>query len=66
MRFQIFGIQCDQVVQGAFSFINAMRTVGVWHELELLVVLDQLIEQQFGILVVDIIIPGSVNVEQVA
>jgi len=43
-----------------------MAPVGVRHELELLVVLDQLILQQFCILVMHVVIACSVDIQQIA
>ena len=43
MLLQIIGVQGLQMFGCAFTFRNAMAPVGVGHELELLVVFDQLI-----------------------
>ena len=42
-----------------------MRTIGIRHHLKLLVMLDQLIDQDFGVLVVHIIISRAVNEQQI-
>ena len=51
---------------GAFTFRNAMAPVGVRHELELLVVLDQFILQQFCVLVMHIVIACSMDVQEIS
>ena len=66
MLLQIIGVQGLQMFGCAFTFRNAMAPVGVRHELELFVVFDQLILQQFGILVVHVVITCSVDIQQIA
>ena len=66
MLLQIIGVQGLQMFGCAFTFRNAMAPVGVRHELKLLVVLDQLILQQFGILVMHVVIACSVDIQQIA
>jgi hypothetical protein len=51
---------------GAFSLRNAMASVGIRHELELLVVLDQFILQHFCILVMHIVIACAVDVQKIS
>ena len=66
MLLQIIGVQGLQMFGCAFSFTDAVASVGVRHELKLLVVLDQFILQHFGILVMHVVIPGTMDVQQIA
>jgi hypothetical protein len=52
--------------RGAFTFRNTMAPVGIRHELELLVVFDQFILQQFCILVMHIVITCSMDVQEIS
>ncbi len=55
-----------QVFRGAGPFINGMGTVWIFHKLKGLIVLDQLIEQHFGIVVMHIVISASMDIQQVS
>ena len=48
-----------------FSLTDAVASVGIRHELKLLVVFDQFILQQFSILIMHIVIPSSMDVQQI-
>ena len=66
MLLQIIGVQGLQMFGCAFSLTDAVASVGVRHELKLLVVLYQFILQQFGILVVHVVIPSTMDIQQIA
>lgn len=66
MLLQIIGVQGLQMFGCAFTLGDAMAPVGIRHELELLVVLDQLILQQFCILVMHVVIACSVDVQEIS
>ena len=61
-----FGHHRGFVEDGPVSFGDAMGAVGIGHEFELPVVLDQLVEQHFFALIVDVVIAGAVEDQQVA
>lgn len=48
-----------------FPFTYAMGAVWIGHELELLIVFYHLIQKHFTIVVMNIVIPRAVNVEQI-
>ena len=62
MGAQVFGIQGRQMQAGSLPLENAMTPVGIGHELELFIVLNQLIEQHFRIAIVDIVVSRPVDI----
>ena len=50
----------------AFSFKYSMRPIWISHHREWLIVFYELIDQQLGSLVVNVVIPGPVNDKEVA
>ena len=50
---------------GAFTFPNAMSTVWIGHELKLLIVFYHLVQKHFTIVVVNIVIPGAVDIKEI-
>lgn len=51
---------------GSFALADTVRTVRVGHELKLLIVFNEFVEQHFGIVVVYVVVSGAVYVEQVS
>lgn len=62
--FEETGVQSGQMLNGSLSLINAVAPVGIGHELKLLVVLDQFIEEHIGILIMHVIVAGSMYIQQ--
>ena len=44
-----------------FAFVDAVRAIGVGHYLKEFIVFDQLVDQCFGILVVNIIVASAMD-----
>ena len=63
---QIIRHQLPQVASGVLSLANRMSAVGVRHHRELFVVRDQFINQDFGGLIMTVVVTSAVNQQQVA
>lgn len=61
--FQIARIEGHQVFTCAFAFIDAMTPVGVGHELELPIVLNEFVEQHISILIMNIVVSSAMNIQ---
>lgn len=65
MHAQVSGIQVDQVLRSTIALTNGVRPIRIRHKLKGLIVLHQLIDQHLGIGIVDIVVSGAMDVEEV-
>ena len=66
MFFEIAQEQAIEMQRGAGAFVDGVGAVGVFHEVDGLIELDQAIEEKFGAGVVHVVVAGAVDEEQVA
>lgn len=59
-------VKRHKVLSGSFTLGQAMRAIRVCHELKLLVVLHQFVQQHLSILKMDVIIAGAMDIQQVS
>ena len=66
MVVEVAGEQAVQVPGRVLPLVDRVAAVGVRHQRERLVQLDQLVHQLFGPLVVAVVVAGAVDEQQVA
>ena len=60
-RFNFTHPEMEEVTAGVVAFVDGVAPVGIGHHGERLVVSDEFVDQGFHPLVVDIVVPGSVD-----
>ena len=63
---QVRGHQLAQVQRRIGAFADAVRTAGIGHHRERLVVTDQLVDERLRSLIVAVVIAGSMHKQQVS